>query len=121
VLSLIVGLLFVLGGAMLMLNPLATSLGLTLGVAALLFASGVVRAVLAVRHWRDYGGLLLASGLLGIITGIVLLVGFPWSGLLVPGILLGIDLIIHGTWWLALGIFVRRPRGSQDRVATAPG
>lgn len=107
--SLIVGVLFVAGGVLLMLNPLAASLGLTLGIAAMLLASGVVRMVMAFRHWRDFGWVLLASALLGIATGVVLLLGFPWSGLVVPGILLGVDVLFHGVWWLTLGALVRRP------------
>lgn len=108
--SAIVGVFFVLGGLLLMANPLAASFGLTLGFAAVLIAAGGVRLVLAYRHWADYGWILLASGALGILTGIVVLLGFPWSGLIVPGLLLGIDLMIHGVWWLTLGMWVRRPR-----------
>jgi uncharacterized membrane protein HdeD (DUF308 family) len=110
-LSLVVGLLCVLGGVVLAFNPLATSLGLTLAIAALLIASGAIRLTLSFRHWRDFGWILFASALLSIITGMVLLMGFPWSGLVVPGILLGIDLIIHGAWWLALGLLTRQPDG----------
>lgn len=110
IISVLVGLLFVLGGALLLMNPLATSLGLTLGIAALFLVSGVLRLVLAFRHWKDFGWLLLLSGLLGIALAVVLVLGFPWSGLIVPGMLLGIDFIMHGTWWLMLGFFVRRPR-----------
>src|SRR4051812_19783996 len=109
-LSLIVGILFLAGGLLLATNPLATSLGLTLAIAVMIFASGVVRLVLAFRHWADFGWLLLASGLIGIALGVVLILGFPWSGLVVPGMLLGIDLLFNGTWWLMLGFFVRRPR-----------
>jgi uncharacterized membrane protein HdeD (DUF308 family) len=109
-LSLVVGILFVAGGALLATNPLATSLGLTLGIAAMMLASGVVRLVLAFRHWNDFGWLLLGSGLLGIALGVVLILGFPFSGLVLPGMLLGIDLLLNGTWWLVLGYFVRRPR-----------
>lgn len=109
-LSLIVGILFLAAGVLLATNPLATSLGLTLAIAVMFFVSGIVRLVLAIRHWNDFGWLLLASGLLGITLGVVLFLGFPWSGLVVPGMLLGIDLLFNGAWWLMLGFFVRRPR-----------
>lgn|SRR5262245_42818584 len=118
-LSLIVGLLCVLGGGVLAFNPLATSLGLTLAIAALLIASGAIRLTLAFRHWRDFGWILFASALLSIITGMVLVMGFPWSGLVVPGILLGIDLTIHGVWWLALGLLARRPAAVPGTMAQA--
>jgi uncharacterized membrane protein HdeD (DUF308 family) len=119
--SFLVGLLFAIGGGLLMLNPLATSLGLTLAFAAMLIASGVMRLVLAYRHWRDYGWLLVASGLLGLATGAVLLAGFPWSGLVVPGLLLGFDLMMHGVWWLVVGAFVRRPRDASAFTTPSGG
>lgn len=116
VLSLIVGILFTIGGVLLMLNPLAASLGLTLGIAAMLLASGIVRVMMAFRHWGDFGWVLLASGLIGIVTGVVLFLGFPWSGLVVPGILLGLDAVFHGIWWLTLGVLVRRPIAGAPRA-----
>ena len=117
-LSVIVGVLFVAGGLLLAMNPLATSLGLTLGIAVMMLASGAVRLVLAFRHWKDFGWLLLASGLLGVALGVVLILGFPWSGLVVPGMLLGIDLLFNGAWWLMLAFFVRRPR--EGSIAAQP-
>jgi uncharacterized membrane protein HdeD (DUF308 family) len=108
-LSLIIGLLLVGAGLLLASEPLATSLGLTLGIAALLLISGGLRLWLAMCHWHEHGWILTVSGLLGVALGVVLILGFPWSGLVVPGVLLGVDLIFHGAWWLALGLFVRRP------------
>jgi uncharacterized membrane protein HdeD (DUF308 family) len=115
--SLIVGIVFILGGLLLMANPLAASFGLTLAFAAMLLVAGGVRLVLAYRYWQDYGWLLLASGILGILTAIVVLVGFPWSGLIVPGLLLAVDLVFHGLWWLTVGMWVRRPRAPSPARA----
>ncbi len=109
VLSLIVGILFVGAGFMLAADPLATSLGLTLAIAALFLAGGALRLWIAARHWHDHGWILTISGLFGIALGVVLILGFPWSGLVVPGILLGVDLIFQGAWWLTVGLWVRRP------------
>ena len=60
-----------------------------------------------------------AGAVSAIITGMVLLMGFPWWGLVVPGILLGTDLTIHGTWWLALGLLARRPAAVPSTMAQA--
>lgn len=121
--SVAIGALFVLGGVLLLTDPLATSLGLTLAIAALFLVTGVLRIILAFRHWRDFGWLLLISGLFGIALGVALILWFPWTGLFVPGMLLGIDFIIHGVWWLVLGFFVRRPRDDMMRAqpAAMPG
>lgn len=111
ILSVLVGVLFAIGGVLLLGNPLATSLGITLAIAAMLIVSGVLRLWMAVRHWGDFGWILLASGLFAIALGAILIQGFPVTGLVVPGVLLGVDMIIHGVWWLVLGFFVRRPHG----------
>ncbi|MEJ2436368.1 MAG: HdeD family acid-resistance protein [Pseudolabrys sp.] len=108
-LSLIIGILLVGSGLLLATSPLATSLGLTLAIAVLFLAGGALRLWLAARHWRDHGWLLTISGLLSLALGVVLILGFPWSGLVVPGILLGVDLVFQGAWWLTVGLWVRRP------------
>jgi uncharacterized membrane protein HdeD (DUF308 family) len=109
-LSIVIGLLFAGAGALLMLNPLAASLGLTIGLAVLFIAGGVLRLFLAHRLWQRIGWLLVLSGLIGIATGVVIILGWPWSGLVVPGLLFGIDMMFHGAWWLALALVLRRDR-----------
>jgi uncharacterized membrane protein HdeD (DUF308 family) len=43
---------------------------------------------------------MLLSGLFGVLAGLVILTGFPMTGLWVLGFLLGVDLISHGVGWL---------------------
>ncbi len=118
-LSLILGILLVGCGVLLATDPLATSLGLTLAIAALFLVGGVLRLWLAARHWQDHGWILTVSGLLSLALGVVLILGFPWSGLVVPGILLGVDLIFQGSWWLTVGLWVRRPHEGAGTLAHA--
>lgn len=120
-LSMLIGILFVVGGLLLAINPLATSLGITLGFAAILLTTGVIRSMLAFRHWNDQGWVLLVSGVIAIGTGVVIILGFPWSGFVVPGLLIGLDFLFHGVWWVAVGAFIRRPgtpAASQRSVAS---
>lgn len=112
VLSIVIGLLFAGSGVLLLLNPLAASLGLTIGIAALFIVGGAMRLYLAYRLWQRIGWLLLLSGLIAIATGVIIMLGWPWSGLVVPGLLFGIDMMFHGAWWLALGIALRRERAA---------
>jgi uncharacterized membrane protein HdeD (DUF308 family) len=118
-LSLLIGLLLVGAGLLLATDPLATSLGLTLALAALFLAGGALRLWLAARHWQDHGWLLAVSGLLSVALGVVLILGFPWSGLVVPGILLGVDMIFQGSWWITVGLWVRRPHPDAGTLAHA--
>lgn len=107
--SLIIGLLYIAAGMVLITDPLATSLALTMIIALLFLVSGVTRLWIAFRQWSDYGLILAASGIVGVVFAGVLMLGFPWSALVVPGLLIGIDLIFHGSWWLVVGLMVRHP------------
>lgn len=85
---------------------------LTWVLGLILMASGWVRIFLGFRNWAESGWLLLLSGIFGVLAGLVILVGWPATGLWVIGYLLGIDLIFHGVGWL---VFAWQP---SARVAT---
>ena len=109
ILRLLVGAFYVIGGAMLIANPLAASKLLTLAFAAALIASGVARLFLAFEYWERFGGLLLSSGIVGILAGLVILSKWPLSGLWVLGLVVGVDLLLHGSWWVMFGLSLRHP------------
>ena len=81
-------------------QPVAGALILTFALGLMLIISGLIRALLSVTHWQEAGWLMLLSGVFGIIAGVIIVTGFPLSGLWVLGLLLGIDLISHGAAWL---------------------
>ena len=100
---LLIGALYAVGGAALVADPVAASVLLTLAFAAALIASGVARIVFAFGHWDRFGWLLLLSGLVGVLAGLVILLKWPLSGLWVFGLAVGIDLLLHGLWWVVSG------------------
>lgn len=102
-LRLLIGALYCIGGVALIADPLAASIILTLVFALALIASGVVRIFQSFQYWQWFGSLLLFSGIVGILAGLVILAKWPVSGLWVLGALVGIDLLFHGAWWIALG------------------
>lgn len=100
---LLLGTFYAVAGAILIADPLAASILLTLAFAAALIASGAARIYLALRDWETFGWLLLASGIVGILAGLVILTKWPLSGLWVFGLVVGIDLLLHGLWWVTSG------------------
>ena len=110
-LRLLIGALYAIAGAILVYDPLRASVVLTLIFAIALVASGLVRLVQAYQYWEWHGWLLLLSGTFGIIAGLIILANWPLSGLWVLGLLVGIDLIIHGIWWIVLGSKTRNVPG----------
>src|SRR5262249_26207931 len=109
---LLVGLLYAVCGLMLITDPARASIIVTFIFAVALIASGFVRIFQAFQYWEWFGSLLLISGIVGIAAGLVILAQWPVSGLWVLGLLVGIDLVLHGVWWISLGGRLRRERSS---------
>jgi uncharacterized membrane protein HdeD (DUF308 family) len=106
-LDLLVGILYIAGGWLLVSNPLAATVSLTLAIGIIWIVSGIFRVVLAGALWREGGWGILFSGLLAVLAGALILAEWPSSGLWVLGFLLGIDLIVHGVAWIGYAFSVR--------------
>jgi uncharacterized membrane protein HdeD (DUF308 family) len=102
---LLLGALYVAFGLALVSQPASGALIITYVLGLVLLLSGIVRVLLSLSHWRDAGWIMLLSGGFGIVAGLVILTGFPMSGLWVLGLMLGIDLISHGVAWLTYAWF----------------
>ncbi|MEZ0170733.1 HdeD family acid-resistance protein [Microvirga sp. TS319] len=96
----------------------SSELLLTYGLGLLLLASGIVRILLGVRRWRAGGWMLLLAGTFGVVAGLIVLTEFPKTGFWIFGLLLGIDLIVHGAAWLGFAFLGSgRPRHAGSGVA----
>jgi uncharacterized membrane protein HdeD (DUF308 family) len=98
--QILLGVLYVAFGVVLVSQPVASALILTYVLGLMLLMSGIIRILLGFNHWKDAGWIILLSGAFGVLAGLVILTGFPMTGLWVLGFLLGIDLISHGIAWL---------------------
>ena len=109
ILHLLVGILYVIGGLLLMDEPLQGSLVITILVAAALIVGGILRIIMSVRHRHMPGwGLLLFSGLISLLVGLLLWWSLPWSSLWVVGTLIAVELIFHGVSWIQFGLTLRK-------------
>jgi uncharacterized membrane protein HdeD (DUF308 family) len=110
-LHLLVGILYVVGGFLLMNDPLPGALIITIFVAVALVIGGVLRIAIAVQHRHMPGwGLLLFGGIISVVVGVLLYLTLPWSGLWVVGTLIAVELIFHGVSWIQFGLALRRQR-----------
>lgn len=105
------GALYVVGGFLIMREPVRGSILLTILLLFALAISGILRIAMAVRH-RDVRGwwLLLLGGLISIGLAIILYLSLPWSGLWVLGTLIGVELLVQGITWTSLGFALRDMR-----------
>lgn len=104
------GLLYVVGGVVVLRNPLLAAGALTLVLGAALAASGIVRIALAlqVRQVTEAWVWLAASGAATTLLGLVILLNWPASSLTLLGLLLGLDLVVAGLGWVQVGLALRR-------------
>jgi len=96
-------------GISLFSNPLAGMITLTLAVALMLIASGVLRLIASF----DFKGtnafwLLLLSAAISVILGAMILAGYPESTVSILGIFLGVELISSGVSLIGLSGLAKR-------------
>jgi uncharacterized membrane protein HdeD (DUF308 family) len=103
-LHLLGGVLYVVVGILLVANPGAGALTLTLLLAALYLVEGVFQVVGAVAlrfpnwGWAVFGGLITA------LVGALIWAQWPSSAVWVIGLFVGIDLIFRGWAWVTLAL-----------------
>ena len=108
ILSLILGLAVLIIGVNLVNKPLQGVLSLTVIVAVAMLFIGALRIVFAFRI--PIAGLkmiLILSGIVSLVLGMMILTSFPFSAAVVLGILLAIELISNGMSLIALGLVAR--------------
>jgi len=78
---------------------------------AALIASGILRIVASFRLRPETGwGWLLASGVITLLAGIVVVIGWPVNTLWLLGLVLAIDLIFQGVAAIAFGLALKASR-----------
>jgi uncharacterized membrane protein HdeD (DUF308 family) len=75
----------------------------------LVIADGALRVLFAMTVTAALGrGWLIAAGCCGIVVGVFLLIGWPYTALWVTGLLLGINLLFTGAMDIAISFAFRR-------------
>ena len=107
--AVLTGLISLVAGVWLLLNPAAGALALTFLLAAYFVASGVVKAVAA---WQLRGvggsGWTFFSAACSVLLGLLVISGWPGSAVWLIGLLVGIDLLFYGWALIALRAAVNR-------------
>ncbi len=104
-----IGVLNVIAGLVLLLDPFGGVLALTLVLGMVFLAEGVLRIVIAIRsrHERPMA-LMIASGAMALLLGGLILTGIVnGSSLVLLGVLAGLNLIFAGVSLTSLGLSQR--------------
>ncbi len=115
--KLILGLLYLLSGILVVVNPFQGVLALTLVLGITIFVQGVIQVAIAfqMRRISSNWGLMLVSGIIGIIFGIFIWSNFPFNAVWLIGTFIGINLLFDGVWMLTLHSGQRRALQQKSR------
>jgi uncharacterized membrane protein HdeD (DUF308 family) len=106
---LLLGFLYIVAGFLAFENPLLAAAFLTLFLGISLIVSGIMRIVLAFSMQRAMPWLwVLVSGIITLLLGFIIVAHWPVSSLYILGLFLGIDLVIAGVGWIAIGFGLKR-------------
>ncbi len=105
----LIAILYLLGGVLVIKDPVLASALITAMLAWILILIGITRFVMAyvLRHTSEWGFLLLA-GITSSILGILILIQWPFSGLWVIGLFIAIELMMNGWSYLFIALGLRR-------------
>jgi uncharacterized membrane protein HdeD (DUF308 family) len=106
-LDLLTGILYVVAGWMMVTNPGESALLLTLLIAMFLVFEGVFRIVAAIAVRYPHWGWVLFNGVISLLLGIMIWRQWPYSGLWVIGLFVGIEMLLNG-WSLVMLSFTAR-------------
>ena len=106
---LLLGALYVVAGFLTFENPYLAAAILTLFLGVALIVSGVTRIILAFSMQAAMPWVLvLLSGIITLLLGLIIVAHWPVASLYVLGIFLGVDLVLAGASWVGIGLGLRR-------------
>ena len=102
--KLILGFLYLFSGIFVVVEPLEGVLAFTIVLGITMFMQGIIQVAMAfqLRRIAPNWGLMLVSGIIGIIFGIVIWSSLPYSAVWLIGTLIGVNLLFDGVWMLTL-------------------
>jgi uncharacterized membrane protein HdeD (DUF308 family) len=116
----LMAILYVLGGIVVVIDPVLASVVITLILAGTITGAGIVRLIIALQHRDSKGwGWALVSGIISIVLGIMIFAKWPVSGLWIIGLFVAIEMIINGWSYIFLALAAKNA-GRRGSTAAAP-
>ncbi len=106
-LHLVAAVLYLLAGLFIVQEPVQATAVLTLLIAAMFFAGGIVRIIFSMTTRFRLWGWVLLTGIVDLILGWLIFSKWPESSLFFIGLFVGIELLFNGWSWVMLALAVR--------------
>ena len=108
--ALVSAILGIVAGLVLLLRPLTGILSLTFVLIAFFIVEGVASIMFALEHKSELSGRwgwMLASGIVDLFLGAMILLGLPGSAAWALGLLVGINMVFGGSALIAMALHAR--------------
>lgn len=109
-LTLLMGVLYLVMGAMFFRHPGDALIVVTLLLACAFIAGGLFRIIGSLMFRFPYWGWTLAGGTINLLLGIYIYSQWPFDSFFIPGLFVGIDLIFTGWTWIVLALAIKNLR-----------
>ncbi len=106
-LHIVIGVLYVVVGMVILDRPGESAIVLTRIIAIFMIVAGLFRVVLPMAQRFPGWGYVALNGVVTFLLGMLIYAQWPSSGLWFIGLYLGIELIMNGWAWVALGFGLR--------------
>ncbi|MDP2304470.1 MAG: DUF308 domain-containing protein [Pseudomonadota bacterium] len=119
--SLAMGLVAAIAGVLLLVDPVGAMVGVTLLLASFLLVSGAMKIALSVV-WNPVPGWgwMLFNGLITMFLGVLLIAGWPTTGLWTVGVFLGVDALLAGFSRIVRAVSLPELTGRDDTMMPTP-
>ncbi|MCK7615439.1 HdeD family acid-resistance protein [Roseibium sediminicola] len=109
--NLITGIIAVIGGIVIYVNPLAGTFALTLVIAAIFVAQGVSQILLALKLKPHTGWVwVLIAGIVSLAAGAMIFMELPSSAAWALGLIAGISVLINGWSYITIALAAKASR-----------
>jgi uncharacterized membrane protein HdeD (DUF308 family) len=109
--AMVSAILALIAGVVLLWNPAAGLVTLTLVLMAYFIIDGVTNIALGIAHRREVSSRwewLLFNGVVDLALAVIIIIGLPGAVTWILGLLVGVDLVIGGTALIAMALAARR-------------
>lgn len=115
---LLIGVLYAVVGLMIIDCPVSSALQLTLIIAFFLIFGGLFRAIFALSERFTGWGWVLLNGAVSMLLGFLIYKQWPYSGVWVIGLFVGIELIFNGWAWIMLAFGLKQGLPAAPTTST---
>jgi len=106
-LTLLLSVLYLIAGTYCIAKPAIAAIELTLVISMFCVIAGIFRMATSLISRFNQWGWVFFNGLVTFILGVLIYSEWPYSGLWIIGLFIGIDLILSGWTWVLISLKIR--------------